>query len=94
MYTLEYSLPTAETRELMPFEVDEVWPTVPASEWRDTEPMGWEPCPDRPAEACTELGHDDEAAAPLSTMERQLTWLVSTGIGVATLSLVAILFPG
>lgn len=57
--------------------------------------MHWEWVPDMPAEACTELGcDDDDAALPMSTAERQVNWLVRAGIGVATLSLLMVMTPG
>jgi hypothetical protein len=93
MHTIEFTLPAADARELMPFEVTEVWPDMPCHEGRDSEPLGCDSDPQWPAEACTELGCDDEPP-PMSSTEQRLSWLVRAGIAVAMGSLVMVMLPG
>jgi hypothetical protein len=93
MQTIEFTLPAAEVRELMPFEVSELWPEVQSPECQDAETMPWNAAAPCAAEACTEVGFDVEEPV-MSTTERRLNWLVRAGIGIAMVSLAMVVLPG
>lgn len=94
MQALGTSLPVDESRELLPFEADEVFPAVGEAEHVNDVAafvLCW-PC--EPAQACTDIGCDAlDSAGPGSPAEARLVWAVGLGIGSALLSLFAVLLP-